>query len=295
MVLDDPMSPEGGEPKKEFSITRKGYDPAEVDEYLAEYDVAIRELEDHTTRLKQELKEAKEQIRRLERAEQESIDNAMNAVFAAKERILERARQKALEIENDALAAAGLPPVTVTTTPETPIGVVDQLIDVEPQAALEEPSLPERPAVDVAAQAGNGGDPAAVLSQMLAEADAIRSQLENGLSAAFSEMQRMQQDAEVRATELLEEARQEAEQLRKAGESGGKTHPKSHETTLQVTLPQDAAADGDRRSRYTKNSARLPRIGTEDGMSVLASMNQLRTRLKEAEEVALQLQDPPAS
>ena len=46
-VTEEAIAVEEGASQKEFSIVRKGYDPAEVQEHLAEYDVALRELEEY--------------------------------------------------------------------------------------------------------------------------------------------------------------------------------------------------------------------------------------------------------
>ena len=85
----------------------------------------MRDLEEYAGRLKQELAEARVQIKRLEETEQDAVDRAMLAVFDSKERILERARQKALEIENEARLAAGMPPVSEDQLETDPTGVPD--------------------------------------------------------------------------------------------------------------------------------------------------------------------------
>ena len=110
----------------------------------------------------------------------------------------------------------------------------------------------------------DGGDPAEpneVLQQMLREADVIRERLDTGLAAAFEQMEQMQRDAEERAEELLTAARTEADRLRAPGDA----------PTIQVSLADD---EGGNKSRYSKNSASLPRIGEDDGGSVLAQMNR---------------------
>lgn len=306
-VSDQASVTEEGVSKKEFSIARKGYDPAEVDEHLAEIDVAFREFEEYAARLKQELAEAKAAIARLEAAEQDSVDKAMLAVFDAKERIMERARQKAKEIENEARIAAGMTPVADEPVAgydddlDELVGILDratlQLEDSEPIDSMQ-PARPvgaPQPAEPAAANVGDGPDPAAVLSQMLAEADTIRSQLENGLTSAFDEIERMQRNAEQRAAALLDEARREAAELRSAGKEADQTHD---DAKIEVMLPADGPDDGqsgERPSRYSRNSAKLPRIGEDSGESVLASMNQLRNKLREAEMVAQQVQEPSAS
>ncbi|MDJ0496544.1 MAG: DivIVA domain-containing protein [Acidimicrobiia bacterium] len=293
---EDTSAAAEGVPEKEFAITRKGYNPEEVDAHLAEIDVSFRELEEYAARLKQELADARNEIRRLEAAEQESVDKAMLAVFDAKERVLDRARQKAREIENEARIAAGMAPLDEEEVPAHGDEEFDELVGiVKRDTQRVAPIVVEQPAPAAATPppepvppAAAGPDPTEVLRQMLQEADAIRSQLENGLSSAFSEIERMQQNAEERAAAMLDEARREAAGLRSAGKDGSEA-----ESKIEVTLA--AEGNGEQRSRYSKNSAKLPRIGDNAGESVLASMNQLRNKLREAEAVAQQVQEPSAS
>lgn len=284
----DDLATGEGSPEKEFSIVRKGYAPDEVNERLAEYDVAVRDLEDYAARLKQELAEARAEVKRLQDSEQEAVDRAMLAVFDSKERILERARQKALEIENEARRAAGVPTISEDELEADP-GDDDVLVGVHAPAVPADPS----PTVDRPVEAPAGAEPqvlrdepqpADILRQMLEEADTIRNQLEQGLSSAFSEIERMQRDAETRAAEMLDEARNEAERLRSAGEAGS--------GSIEVTLAaEDDLAESELRSRFARDRAKLPRIGEPAGVSVLASMNQLRSKLREAEEAAQKVQD----
>ena len=279
-------------------MVRKGYDPVGVDAHLAEIDVAFRELEDYAARLKHELAEAKNEIKRLEAAEQESVDKAMLAVFDAKERVLERARQKARDIENEARIAAGLAPLLEDESTDYDDAELDELAgvvkaDTQQPAPIvvEQPvpvAAPAQPSVPGAGTAASGPDPTEVLRQMLHEADAIRSQLESGLSSAFDEIERMQRTAEQRAAAMLDEARREASALRTAGKDGGDAA-----SMINVTLAGEGKEE--KRSRYSKNSAKLPRIGEDAGESVLASMNQLRNKLREAEAVAQRVQEPSAS
>jgi len=271
--------------KKEFSPVRKGYDPAEVDEHLAEYDVAFRELEEYATRLQRELKEARLEIIRLQSSEQESIDKAMAAVFDSKDRIIDRAMAKALEIENQARATAGLPAIT------EPTGAM-----VAPQSAGPvAPPQKQSPPLLEPAQTSDSAQPDDVLQRMLEEAETIRERLDDGLAAAFDQMEQMQQAAEVRAADLLDEARSEATRLRAAASGPRATH--GDETAIEVKLPGDepGPTSRSRQSRYTRNSAGLPRIGDDSGPSVLSVMNGLRTKLSESEDDDQTVQDSSAS
>ena len=243
-------SPEDAQ--KGFSIVRKGYDPAEVQECLAEYEEAFRDLEEHAARLRQELSEARLEVEQLKAAEAHSIDQAMAAVFAAKDRIIKAATERARRIEEEAKVAAGLPPRDTQPVEHTP-SIAD--VGVELAAELE------------GAEAESPAEPNAVLAQMLREADEIRDRLDDGLAAAFDQMEQMQRDAEVRARELLAAARLEAARLRSAGGDD--------EVAIEVTL-----TDGERPSRYSRQSAALPRLTSDRGESILSEMADLRARFR---------------
>lgn len=284
-MTGESVAAEGASAKKEFSPVRKGYDPAEVDEYLAEYDVAFRELEEYATRLQRELKETRLEIIRLQSSEQESIDKAMAAVFDSKDRIIDRAMAKALEIENQARATAGLPAVAEPT---------GAMVAPQPARPVTPPQKNSPPLLEPA-QSSDSAQPDDVLQRMLEEAETIRERLDDGLAAAFDQMEQMQQAAEGRAADLLEEARNEATRLRDAASGPRATH--GDETVIEVKLPGDepGLTSGPRQSRYARNSAGLPRIGDDSGPSVLSVMNGLRTKLSESEDDDQTVQDSSAS
>ncbi len=93
--------------EKKFSLNRKGYDKREVRDYLEDLEQAFRELEGHAKRTSQRVGELERDLSKARATERVSVDNAMMAVFDAKDRILERARRKADEIEEEAHAEAG--------------------------------------------------------------------------------------------------------------------------------------------------------------------------------------------
>jgi hypothetical protein len=245
-------------PHQEFTIVRKGYDPEEVDKRLAEYEEAVRDLEIHAARLKHELKEARMRISRLEQSEQESVDRAMLAVFDAKERILGQALERARKIEEAARLSAGLP-----TAPQP-----------DNESSAEALIAPTPLILEDAA------DPQTVMQRMLEEAEAIRTRLDRGVAAAFEHMEQMQRAAEARAAELIAGVHREAEQLRGAAAD----EPSTAETAVTVNLAGEDGVATERPSRYSRNRARLPRLGEEGETSVLASMNGLRIRMREAGE-----------
>ena len=89
-----------------FTLSRRGYDKREVRTYLEDLEQAFRELEGHARRNAQRVGELERDLAKARATEKVSVDNAMMAVFDAKDRILERARRKADEIEEQAHAEA---------------------------------------------------------------------------------------------------------------------------------------------------------------------------------------------
>ena len=99
--------------EREFSTSRKGYDKKEVKAFLAEIEKNFRELETWAEETKVRLALAEDAS-----GSKEEVDEAMLAVFDAKDRVLERARlqaekieaearEKAAAIETGAIAASG--------------------------------------------------------------------------------------------------------------------------------------------------------------------------------------------
>lgn len=92
--------------ERKFSLSRRGYDKREVQSYLEDLEQAFRELEGHARRTAQRVADLERDLSEARASEKVSVDNAMMAVFDAKDRILERARRKADEIEEEAYAEA---------------------------------------------------------------------------------------------------------------------------------------------------------------------------------------------
>ena len=88
--------------QKEFSISRKGYDKREVREFLREIEGNFRELENWASETKNRLQQAEFEASKSKEIEDQSVDNAMIAVFDAKDRVLDRARKQADRIEAEA-------------------------------------------------------------------------------------------------------------------------------------------------------------------------------------------------
>ena len=93
--------------ERTFKQSRRGYDKTEVKSYLEDLEQAFRELEGHSRRLSQKVAELEQEVSQARATEKVSVDNAMMAVFDAKDRILERARRKATDIEEEARLEAG--------------------------------------------------------------------------------------------------------------------------------------------------------------------------------------------
>jgi cell division septum initiation protein DivIVA len=87
---------------REFLVVRRGYDKDQVKAYLGEVEVSFRQLERWAEYAKARLRLAEEKGRRLY-----DVDEAMIAVFAAKDRVLERSRLRAERIEAEAREQAG--------------------------------------------------------------------------------------------------------------------------------------------------------------------------------------------
>jgi DivIVA domain-containing protein len=99
----------------QFSMNRRGYDKAEVKAYLQDLEQAFRELEGHSRRTALRVEELESDLAKARATERVSVDNAMMAVFDAKDRILERARRRAEEIEEAAQVQASQIRNTATT------------------------------------------------------------------------------------------------------------------------------------------------------------------------------------
>jgi DivIVA domain-containing protein len=92
--------------ERSFTLSRRGYDKREVRTYLEDLEQAFRELEGHARRNAQRVSDLERDLGKARATEKVSVDNAMMAVFDAKDRILERARRRADEIEEQAQAEA---------------------------------------------------------------------------------------------------------------------------------------------------------------------------------------------
>ena len=81
----------------EFSVVWRGYDREQVRALLDQIEASFREVEQWATEATARLENAEANCRR-----HYDVDEAMHAVFAAKDRLLERARRRADRIESEA-------------------------------------------------------------------------------------------------------------------------------------------------------------------------------------------------
>ena len=88
--------------ERTFGVVRKGYDPREVKTYLEELELAFQDLEGHSRRTAQKVVELERDLNASRMTEKASLDNAMLAVFDAKDRMMDRALRRAREIEDEA-------------------------------------------------------------------------------------------------------------------------------------------------------------------------------------------------
>ena len=92
--------------EKTFSVVRKGFDPREVKTFLEELEHAFQDIEGHARRVSQKVVELERDLAAARATEKASLDNAMLAVFDVKDRMIDRAERRALEIEEAASRTA---------------------------------------------------------------------------------------------------------------------------------------------------------------------------------------------
>ncbi len=88
--------------EKTFSVARKGYDTREVKDFLEDLEHAFHDIEGHARRTSQRVVELERDLSAARATETASLDNAMMAVFDVKDRLLDRAERRALEIQDEA-------------------------------------------------------------------------------------------------------------------------------------------------------------------------------------------------
>ena len=101
MTTQNPELPVSIE-EREFSTSRKGYDKREVRAFLSELESNFRDLEDWAQDAKLRLQQAEFEAQQVKDKQGESVDGAIAAVLESKDRILDRARKQAAQIEAEA-------------------------------------------------------------------------------------------------------------------------------------------------------------------------------------------------
>jgi DivIVA domain-containing protein len=247
---------------REFSIVRQGYDPDEVKAFLADIEVNLSQLEAW----------AESANARLEIAEEKShatadIDEAMVAIFEAKERVLKRAQLEADRIEAEATERARVDAEVVAA------GIVAEARD-EAQRIAEATLATLAPVTE-----------------------------ESILEAARTEADRLIQNARAEADRLIEDARAEAGALLTYEPTESAVSDRSIGSAsvarllvemegIQVELEgvadedwapalDDAGSGIEKQSRYQRTSARLPSIG-DSASAVFGSMDRIRKRLRDS-------------
>ncbi len=183
--------------KREFSVSRKGYDKKEVKAFLAEIEANFRELEKWAEKTKTRLAIAEE------KDSKDEVDEAMNAVFDAKDRVLERARIQAEKIEADARERAA----AIESGASVPA-------DVD-QAAAALLADAERRAAEIIADADRrAAEVTAVIAGMIEATQATTTPVteESILETARAGVDRLIQDGRGEAATLVQKATRNVEE-----------------------------------------------------------------------------------
>jgi len=198
VTKDSPDLPEALD-KREFSVSRKGYDKKEVKAFLAEIEANFRDLEKWAEQTKTRLAIAKE------KDSKDEVDEAMIAVFDAKERVLERARLQAEKIEADARERAAAIESGVSVPADVDEATTALLADAERRAA-EIIADANRRAAEITADADRrAAEVTAVIAGMIEATQATQATTtpvteESILGTASAEADRLIQDGRGAAT-----------------------------------------------------------------------------------------------
>ncbi|MCZ6736438.1 MAG: DivIVA domain-containing protein [Actinobacteria bacterium] len=205
MTKDSPDLPEALD-KREFSVSRKGYDKKEVKAFLAEIEANFRDLEKWAEQTKTRMAIAKE------KDSKDEVDEAMIAVFDAKERMFERARLQAEKIEADANERAAAIESGASVPADVDEATAALLGDAERRAA-EIIADANRRAAEITTDADRrAAEVTAVIAGMIEAAQATTTPVteESILETARAEADRLIQDGLGAAT-LVHQATRNAE------------------------------------------------------------------------------------
>ncbi len=218
-----------------FKDARRGYNKKEVRAYLADLEAAFSEMEGHARESARRIGDLEHMVGEMKATEAKSMDNAMYAVFDAKDRILEKANRRAEKIENEAREKADELLADVKEMLDATRGVqTDGPDSVSPEAVLiaarEEAAQIREEAARYAATVSDGDVETITEELAKARADAIAEraraekyeELSRSQAVELGDLNRDQGDgtpdeglAEARAqgTNIIAQAQTEAESI----------------------------------------------------------------------------------
>ncbi|MCZ6461195.1 MAG: DivIVA domain-containing protein, partial [Actinobacteria bacterium] len=266
VTKDSPDLPEALD-KREFSVSRRGYDKKEVKAFLAEIEANFRDLEKWAEQTKKRLAIAKE------KDSKDEVDEAMIAVFDAKERMFERARLQAEKIEADARERAAAIESGASVPADVDEATAALLGDAERRAA-EIIADANRRAAEITTDADRrAAEVTGVIAGMIEAAQATTTPVteESILETARAEADRLIQDGLGAATLVHQATRNaeeskafnpglsetEAEVMHAAGAEASKIaeQQKTAAEETRKVADQDAAEFEGRRSELDQMSA----------------------------------------
>lgn len=240
---------------REFSITWKGYDREEVRAFLKEIEADFRELEASADQVTTRLTVAQAEM--IPRAE---VDEAMIAIFDAKERLLDKARRRAERIEADAMERARAEQREIAA--EIVMQAQEEARRIIQVAITGTTPVTEDSISDVARREADRlvGEAQLVADHWIQKTVPVPEAVDTGDP----------DQPPIQAVVVETEADGEFEP---SPDRGASEHD---EVDGRLTVPFEDDGAG-RLSRYARNSARLPSIG-DDASKVLGSMESLRWR-----------------
>ncbi len=194
--------------KREFSVVRKGYDKNEVKAFLAEIEANFRDLEKWAEQTKTRLAIAEE------KDSKDEVDEAMIAVFDAKERMFERARLQAEKIEADARERAAAIESGASVPADVDEAAAALLADAERRAA-EIIADADRRAAEITADADRrAAEVTAVIAGMIEATQATTTPVteESILETARTGADRLIRDGRGEAATLVQKATRNVEE-----------------------------------------------------------------------------------
>lgn len=252
---------------REFSVTWKGYDREEVRAFLTEIEDEFRELEAWADQARKSLIVAREEM--IPRAE---VDEAMIAIFDAKERLLDKARRRAKRIEADARerARAGQREVAAEVVLQAQMEA-RRIIQV---AITGTTPATEKSISDVARREAD---------RLVAEAELVADHWVRGAGLVTDPVEAGElHQPQLEARAVATETNRRFEPTPDPADNGLGDVDRPPAVAVREDKEQepqsifDDADDGaGRPSRYERRSARLPSIG-DDASKILGSMDSLR-------------------